>query len=615
MNIEEFTASGSRRFKKDSTATSDKRSPGLLTFLHMAFPVGGQHLFFDGWLGAPNPTIESVMVVFATGSITAETFVCSYIDRPDLERVKKKAARKLRFTGYRLLVKLPGVRTSPQRVIFTLADGEKLSQSLAERYTADVTTSEKLNYLQTTPYSLERNILENSEYVETVLRLCTQILTQSGSNSSSQANTEQICCTESGLLMISGWMQDGGKISEAVTAVDSTTGKKYPASVLRFSRDDLDRLRNGSFGFALFLQSEGNHLPVQLSIAGKGESCAEISTRTAPVTAGASALAYTLDVLRQYLGSGVTTGFDPKDTGQESVIRFIDALKQNMRRGSYVSTEHQWGSSPESPDVTFVIPIYRSYHLIRNQLLDFSSDAFIKEQEIIYVLDSVEDHHRFVLYMNQLWELFRVPSRLLIMDERAGFAGASNAGARAARAERILFLNPDVFTSVPRSFQQLVSTLDSDPALGAVGARLVFPDGSLQHAGLTWKSPPGFGGLRTNHHFGKGVDSQSIEVAGVRDVPAVTAACMLCRKSDFEAAGGFDEGFLWGDYEDSDLCLRLRQLGKRVVCDNDAVFIHAEGTSYPSVERQGVMAYNALKHEQRWHREIDAILAAEQNTS
>jgi GT2 family glycosyltransferase len=106
-----------------------------------------------------------------------------------------------------------------------------------------------------------------------------------------------------------------------------------------------------------------------------------------------------------------------------------------------------------------------------------------------------------------------------------------------------------------------------------------------------------------------------VEVSETVDVPTVTAACLLCRKDDFEKVGRFDSGFILGDFEDSDLCLRMRQLGKRVVCDNQAVFIHAEGASYPSEERQATIAYNALRHEQKWHREIDAILAAELNTS
>jgi GT2 family glycosyltransferase len=578
----------------------------LFTFLHSAFPVGQNHLFMDGWIGAWNPTIATVVVDFPSGPVTSDSFECVYFERPDLERLKAKAEPGIQFKGYRIAIELPELRERPQRVVLILQDGKKLAQSLSERYTSAMTADGKLSYLQTSPYPVRKGMLENRKYVASVLRLCATELGREGRALDVITHAEQICFGGGRKVLVSGWMTDDGLFAGPVTLLDDNTNERFPASMFRFTRDDLRKLRNGAVGFGLFLEARGQYLPPRLILEGAGETKIVINTE-APAVFRQSALSYGLAILRNYLATNVTSGFDPNDENQKLALEFVDSLKS---RPSAASFEYSWGTRPTAPDVSLIIPVYGSYHLVRSQLLDLSLDVYVQNQEIVYVLDSTEDEHWFVNYMDRLWELYRVPCRLLVMENRSGFSGACNAGADAARASRLLFLNPDVFLDRPESLRIMVETLDADETVGCVGARLLFPDGSVQHVGMTWKRNPSLGGLRLNEHFFKGIDSACVPMSGVVEVPTVTAACLLCRKEDFETVGRFDDGYLWGDFEDSDLCLRMRQLGKRIVCDNNATFIHAEGSSYPSEERQASIAFNALRHEQRWHREIDALLAA-----
>jgi len=580
----------------------------LLTFLHMAFPVGSQYLFMDGWLGAWNPTIKSVIVEFPSNQISSGTIACAYFDREDLDRVRKKAAKGLLLRGYRMAIKLPEIKEQPKRVVLVLEDGRRLAQNLTERYNSLMEVNEKLDYLQSTPYPIKGSLLENQSYVETVLRICTSELSQN-KGPSMTTHTEQICCTEGGLVFISGWMRDGGRVNGQVTAKDLSTHKSYEASILRFHRDDLLKLRNNSVGFGLFLAIDDRRLPARLDLEIDGVHRAEIQTGDAPVVSGRPALTYSLSVLRLFLTTGVSRGFDPENPGQKSVLIFISSLVSQMTLPARLSADLTWGEVPDDPDLSLIIPVYESYQFVRNQLLDFANDDYVMSQEIIYVLDSVADTHWFINYMDQLWELYRVPCRVLVMENRSGFSGACNCGASAAKAPRILFLNQDVLLQTSGSLARMVETLDSDQNIGCVGARLLYPDGSIQHMGMTWKRNPTLGGLRLNHHIYKGIDPSCVDISDAVDVPAVTGACLLCRKDDFEKVGRFDSTFILGDFEDSDLCLRVRQLGMRVVCDNKAVFIHAEGASYPSEERQATITYNALRHEQKWHREISQLLA------
>ena len=155
------------------------------------------------------------------------------------------------------------------------------------------------------------------------------------------------------------------------------------------------------------------------------------------------------------------------------------------------------------------------------------------------------------------------------------FSRACNAGARAARGERLLFLNNDTEIVHEDWLDRMAQWLE-DTRVGAVGARLLYPDGTLQHAGVII----GMGGLAS--HFWQGQQSGASGIFGseawYRNFAAVTAACLLTSRRAFEAAGGFDEA-LELVYGDTDYCLRLKDLGFRIVYTPDAEVIHHESQS------------------------------------
>ncbi|HEY9219015.1 MAG TPA: hypothetical protein VIO94_13265, partial [Phenylobacterium sp.] len=118
------------------------------------------------------------------------------------------------------------------------------------------------------------------------------------------------------------------------------------------------------------------------------------------------------------------------------------------------------------------------------------------------------------------------------------------------------------------------------PQVGAVGARLLYPDGRVQHAGVALGiggDPPVAG------HMGHKAARSDVGYYGqyvlARDVSAVTAACMCLRREVFEAAGGFDETALKVAFNDVDLCLKIRALGLRVIWTPHAELIHHESAS------------------------------------
>jgi len=161
------------------------------------------------------------------------------------------------------------------------------------------------------------------------------------------------------------------------------------------------------------------------------------------------------------------------------------------------------------------------------------------------------------------------------IDEPFNFSRLINAAARACDREYLLLLNNDA-AFVSKNGILAMCEYAARPEIGAVGARLVYADGSLQHAGVAI----GTGGLAG--HVYRGITATEAaripDVAGVRNYAAVTAAALMVRRDAFEAVGGFDEG-LAVEFNDIDFCLKLRALGLRNVYLPHVVLRHDESST------------------------------------
>ncbi|MBV8616273.1 MAG: glycosyltransferase family 2 protein [Acetobacteraceae bacterium] len=158
---------------------------------------------------------------------------------------------------------------------------------------------------------------------------------------------------------------------------------------------------------------------------------------------------------------------------------------------------------------------------------------------------------------------------VLRFEENIGFLQGCNAGLRLASAVALLYLNNDV-TLAPGAVRAALDRLGSDPAIGAVGGKLIRTHGALQEAGsIIWRDGWTAGYLRD-------ASPLAPEANFVRDVDFCSAAFLLARTALVRDLGGFDEAFAPGYYEDADLCLRIGNAGHRVVYDPAVVVHHLE---------------------------------------
>jgi GT2 family glycosyltransferase len=184
-------------------------------------------------------------------------------------------------------------------------------------------------------------------------------------------------------------------------------------------------------------------------------------------------------------------------------------------------------------------------------------------------------------------------------DENRGFATACNQGAAAATGDLLVFLNNDTEV-LPGWLEALLAAFDGDPSIGAAGARLLFPDGTIQHGGMAIVERLDVGVFEGAHRF----LGQPADTPGALQpcyLQAVTGAVLGVRAHAFRGVGGFDEGY-WNCFEDVDLCLQLGAAGWRVAYVPACVVVHHESQSGPE-RRTGIPA-GAARFAERWRGRI-----------
>jgi GT2 family glycosyltransferase/glycosyltransferase involved in cell wall biosynthesis len=177
-----------------------------------------------------------------------------------------------------------------------------------------------------------------------------------------------------------------------------------------------------------------------------------------------------------------------------------------------------------------------------------------------------------------------------------GFLDNCNAAATHAKGRYLVFLNNDTAVQ-PHWLNHLLRTAEADPTVAIVGPKLVYADGTLQEAGGIIFAD----GSASN--YGRGADATASEFNYKKEVDYVSGACLLVRRSVWDAAGGFDRRYAPGYFEDPDLAFTARSLGFKVVYQPQAVVIHFEGVSHGRDVTTGIKRYqvlNAGKFHEKW---------------
>ena len=231
------------------------------------------------------------------------------------------------------------------------------------------------------------------------------------------------------------------------------------------------------------------------------------------------------------------------------------------------------------PPVSVVIPTagrsrevrYESVVLVTHCVRSIVETSNYENYEVVCVVDSSVDD----AVLGELREIGGDRLRLVSYDEPFNFSAKVNRGAVHSEGEHLLLLNDDMEVATPDWIERL-AMYSEIAGVGAVGARLLWEDGRLQHAGVLFENGGYPGHIYRGFRGGSGGYSNNVLVA--QNYLAVTGACLMTRRDAFEEVGGFSMQ-LPVNYNDMDYCLKQRAAGHRIVYDPDTVLYHFESSS------------------------------------
>jgi O-antigen biosynthesis protein len=258
------------------------------------------------------------------------------------------------------------------------------------------------------------------------------------------------------------------------------------------------------------------------------------------------------------------------------------ALEEHLRRtGLAAEVENQpsgyyrilFKLPPIPPPVTIIIPTKNNHQMLERCVQSILSKTDYPNFELL-VVDNNSDDQQTLAYFDELEKKDRIT---LIKDERPfNFSAINNKAVQLSKGDFILFLNDDTEVIIPGWLLEMVG-IALQPGVGAVGAKLIYPNETIQHAGVIL----GIGGVGGHVHKRMSINNFGYygRAALTQELSAVTAACMLLKKKVFEEVGGFDEENLAIAFNDIDLCLKMRDKGYRIVFTPFAQLFHHESVS------------------------------------
>lgn len=253
------------------------------------------------------------------------------------------------------------------------------------------------------------------------------------------------------------------------------------------------------------------------------------------------------------------------------------------------------------PLVSIIIPNYEHKNELKVCLDSIFDKSTYKNFEVIIVENNSKSDEIFRYYeeIQKKWENLKV----VVWDSYFNYSAINNYGAQFAKGEHLLLLNNDTEIISPDWIQEmLMYSQRSD--VGAVGAKLYYPDNTIQHAGL------GIGLLTLAGHLHRNFDRNHPGYMGrliyAQDLSGVTAACVMIRRDVWEEIDGLDETFEVA-FNDVDMCMRIRRAGYLIVWTPFAELYHYESKSRgleDTPEKQKRFLGEVSRFQTRWAKEL-----------
>jgi len=270
---------------------------------------------------------------------------------------------------------------------------------------------------------------------------------------------------------------------------------------------------------------------------------------------------------------------ETKPYAHEAGIRAVrEHLKQVGRKGEVSAGLHQtvrvkWQLPAKLPKVSIIIPTRDKPELLARCIASITRLTRYENLEIL-VVDNQSVEKKTLSLFKEISKDKRV--RILSHNKAFNYSAINNAAVRKAKGDLICLMNNDIEIMHGQWLEEMVGQL-MQKRVGAVGAKLLYADGRVQHAGVVL----GIQGVAGHAHkyLGQNDYGYFSRLHITQEYSAVTAACMLIRKSSFLKVGGLNEKQLQVAFNDVDFCLKLRERGEKIIWTPHAYMIHHESVT------------------------------------
>jgi GT2 family glycosyltransferase len=431
-------------------------------------------------------------------------------------------------------------------------------------------------------------------------------------------NVEIVTISEEGGVFINGWIDDTGDKLRAVRVSGNDGHVTLDGGALaRTYRSDVQAglcvqspHEFGFWGFAAdaIIQRRGNVATVDLLMGSNAWQRLEVPIRSVDQTE-------LRHVVLSYLASAQHLG-NPQLEAVADLENYIGGqiVDLNLRMSRRIVSQpyvERFGRRAKKHKGSIVVCLYGKpeYLFLQNSL--FSNRPGIENYEFVYICNSPELVEPLLRNAHIASSAYDIDQTLVILPGNAGFGAANNAAVNFAQTDRLLVVNPDVF---PRDENWAVKHIDIVEQLpreqtNIFGVPLYYDDGSLMHGGMYFEADRRVSMEQSAfkstmflrvEHYGKGTPPLTAKFIKSRPVPAVTGAFMSLNRNWFENIGGFSEDYVFGSYEDADLCLKSLQKGISPWI-HDVKLWHLEGKgSDRLLVHEGASIVNRWLFNKRW---------------
>lgn len=529
------------------------------------------------WATQPN-----VQFCLAT-STKAFQFKTTHIARPDVE-ASLAGGQNQKITGYRLVAELSTPLAEDAYLTFSL-EGKIYAYKLPLKKVFSAT------------WDIAELPPENSTQAKAHIDLCGVILGKVGA--------------------LSGWSI--AKPGVTLWLVDSKGNKKNLSTCLRYHRDDVAKIFSNEFSSQINYAGFVTDWPYPQEVSDRIAIVEECADQFKLIASNPWSVVADDPVNYAKFSFSLATpaqDFDTRLNNWEGDVINSLIFERNLenQRNEQPITSWKFGKlAADEVKTSVIIPLYGRWDFVEHQLSAFAKDpAFKTHTEIIYVIDDPALINAFVNEAESLFKLYQVPFTIIWGHRNRGFSGANNLGVKHSHGETLILLNSDVFPRHPGWVEALAQCLEDHPDYGMIGARLLFPDGSIQHCGMQFVFSESWN-VWLNKHPLAGLDPILDQASGLTEKPAITGACVAIKRKIYEQIEGLDEGYLIGDFEDSDLCMKVHAQGLKIGYMPSVELTHLERQSFTLLGdvsyRTLVVRFNAWRHTKKWGKQIEQVMS------